>query len=95
MTDIAPPTEDAPPAVVEEEPQSTEKVTESPTNESIKEPYENRTAELIHDEETLSNMSKEELLELYKNSITYINGVESKLANFEGDLENLKLVTFF
>lgn len=85
MADTASPTEDVPPAIVEEEPQNIEKPTESPTIEPIKEPFENRTVELIHDEETLNNMTKEELVELYKNSITYINGVETKMANFEGN----------
>ncbi|XP_065220667.1 pre-mRNA-splicing regulator female-lethal(2)D isoform X1 [Planococcus citri] len=87
---VPPPIEDTSPAVVKEEPQNTEKPSESPTNEVIKEPFENRGIELIHDEETLNNMTKEELMDVYKNSITYINSVETKLANFEAEILSLK-----
>lgn len=83
------PAED-PPAPVEEEPQNTEKEAVSPINDSINESQENRTLELVHNEESLNNMTKEELVELCKNSNVYLNSLETKLANFEGKLQSVQ-----
>lgn len=93
MTDTPPVAEDPPPQPpAEEDPQILVKEADSPTNETVKEPFENKSAEVVHNEESLNNMTKEELIELYKNSNIYINNLETKLANFEGKLRTIYYV---
>lgn len=59
---------------------------EKPINENgVK--IENVNVDLIKTDDALAEMSREEIIESYKNVVAYLNSLESKLASCEGALD--------